>query len=156
MAENRVKVGSSQYPKPVRHYLLKRYGTSTLIEPLSGHSPSSVWRVHFQSRSVIVKSKAHPNELAFYKVAAPWLRLQGLPIPIMVWCWSRDDISWLIIEDVPKPLPRTRWRADSEILKVLARLHQLPFNNQIKRAVLFRARWTATMTRKALTYLPAT
>lgn len=148
-------MGSSQYPEPVRRYLLKRYGTATLIEPLSGQSRSNVWRVHFRSRSVIVKAKAHPHEVAFYKVAAPWLRLQGLPIPNMEWCWTSDDISWLIIEDVSQPLPCTRWRADSEILKVLGRLHQLPLNKQLKRSLLFRPRWTATMTRKALTYLPS-
>jgi thiamine kinase-like enzyme len=58
---------------------------------------------------------------------------------------------WLVIEDVPNPLPRERWFCNSEMLSILSRLHALPLNVP----AVFEPQWTTEMTDKALTCFQA-
>jgi thiamine kinase-like enzyme len=39
--------------------------------------------------------------------------------------FSDSSGSWLVLEDIPNPLPREHWFGDSKVVAVLARLHSL-------------------------------
>jgi hypothetical protein len=80
----------------------------------------AVWRVRGDRVTVVVKEDATPRELAFYAEVAP--RLSGVPVPLLLWGGTVDDTAWLVLEDVPHPLPRERW-ASPEVYTVLVSLH---------------------------------
>lgn len=141
------------WPKRLHTVLLDTYGAPLHIELLTeGHA---VWRVQSAKQSVIVKRSTQPRESIFYTMVAPTLATVDIPIPHLEWSGRDADTFWLVLEDIPTPLPRVRWSADQEMLTVLHRLHQrLPLNLNLA-FPSFEPGWSDTMTNDALACFPS-
>lgn len=98
-------------------------GSVGAVERLGGLSGSSVYRVHTAGGSAVLKGEVRAAEAEFYQVVAPLLARLCIAVPAVHWAGRLDERWWLLLEDVPQPLPRERWGADPEVLGVLARLH---------------------------------
>jgi aminoglycoside phosphotransferase (APT) family kinase protein len=146
---------SPTWPEAIDRYLQATYGPATAIERLGGMGPGQVHRARFPNVSVIVKRDARPTEVFFYTTIAPTLRAHDIPIPRLEWSGDADDMHWLIVEDIPRPLPRERWGADPSVLKVLGRLHTLSSAQVQPWPGAFRPEWTKRMTAAALSWFPA-
>jgi hypothetical protein len=104
------------WPPPLNNFLLATYGPPHSTERLGGMSGAGVWRVRFADGSVIVKAGSKVEESRFYRAFAPTLREKGFAAPDLYWNGEYDSIHWIVIEDIPQLLPRTRWLADPELL----------------------------------------
>lgn len=110
-------------------------------------SGSRVYRVTLDGSSLIVKTNVPPRETAFYLETAP--QLNGLRVPTLEFAFA----DWLVMEDIPEPLPKERWLADGGVIHGLAALHALP--SCVPDALAFRPIWTSDTTARALTLIPA-
>jgi aminoglycoside phosphotransferase (APT) family kinase protein len=144
----------SNWPEPVRRHIRGTYGEPTAVERLGGMSLGAVYRVRFQGASAIVKATPGTREARFYATVAPALREQGVPCPALEWSEHVAGASWLILEDVPHPLPPGRWLADPEMLAVLSRLHTATLAHPPLESDLFRPAWTDEITEAALSCFP--
>lgn len=142
------------WPEPVRQHIRELYGEPTAVERLGGISLGSVYRVRFQNASVIVKANPGPREARFYATVAPALRERGVPCPALEWSGHVAGAYWMILEDVPYPLPPERWHADPEMLAVLGRLHTATLALPPAESDLFRPAWTDDITEAALSCFP--
>ncbi len=91
-------------------------------------SLSGVWRVRFAGSTAILKVGPSPYEAHFYGHVASSLRAAGVPIPILELALHEPDRHWLVIEDIPTPLPVARaedWQPDPRIIAILAQLHAI-------------------------------
>jgi hypothetical protein len=141
----------AQTPAALTQFLKENYPPLTNIEKLGGMSGSGVWRATFGNKSVVLKKSRRPLESDFYQNIAPALRRQGVAIPAVYWqgC-DGDSAYWLALESVPAPLPRDRWGADPEILKILGNLHRATLPAQPDLTGLFQPVWNDAMTANAL------
>jgi phosphotransferase family enzyme len=140
------------WPTSVQDYVVARYGLPKQTEPLRGLSHNRVWRVCFATTCAIVKAAARSDEATFYQSIAPALAAQGVPIPKLEWAGAAPDGFWLVLENIPNPLPRERWHADPAVLAALHCLHLSTVPNPP--GAYFCPAWTDTMTRHALTFFP--
>jgi aminoglycoside phosphotransferase (APT) family kinase protein len=99
---------------------------------------------------MIVKASAGSRESRFYHVAASALRDIGVRMPRMEFSAHVGDRSWLVLEDVPHPLPRDHWVADAEMLALLSRLHRSTFGRPLELPGMYAPEWTDGMTDAAL------
>ena len=144
----------SAWPDAVSGYLRSKYGVPALVEPLNGMSGGSVWRVHVPNRTLVVKRPAHHREVFFYETVAPRLRARGVNLPELEWSAHFPDSSWVLTEDIAKPLPRFRWLADRQALAMLHTLHETLIEDAAGLPEYFRPQWSDAMTEKALSFLP--
>jgi hypothetical protein len=113
-------------PDRLLSWLSARHEPLVATEPLTGMSGNAVLRVVLQGESLVVKGSLHARERLFYMHCAPILLEHGLWAP-QVWFESEEaGRNWLVLEDIPKALPRERWRNDAEMTRFLACLHTLP------------------------------
>ena len=115
------------WPEAVAAHIRRVYGPPLFVEPLGGMSVARVFRLRFPEGSVVIKTSPRPAEALFYERVAGRLREAGVPIPALEWVAHLPGAHWLILEDVPYPLPvppPDRWRPDPRIVAVLARLHR--------------------------------
>lgn len=126
-------------------------------ERLGGIIRSRTFRVRGPRGSAVVKSGARPAEARFYRTVMPVLKECGVAVPEPKWlARDGDGVWWLILEDVPQPLPRKRWVADREVLAMLKRLHATPhFRIPLSSEDFFRPRWTRAMDEAVLSYFGA-
>ncbi len=127
--------------------LESRVGTFTL-ERLGGLSGRAVYRMQLQSGVRLLKTDPHQNEVWFYKLRAPELRMAGIGIPKL----EASGDGWLLLEWLPAPLPETRWLADPEVLRLLARLHEFAHSRDWQSA--FQPQWTTAMTEHVVSLMP--
>lgn len=136
----------------MRSQISALFGAPIAIEPLHGLSGASVWRVLFAQQRIVVKRTQSQREADVYQLLGPLLAAQGVSCPSLFWA-ERDGAShWLLLEEIPQPLPRTRWLADRDLLGVLYRLHQSTLPAAI---APFRPSWTDEMSAQVLDLLPA-
>jgi hypothetical protein len=133
-------------------HLLAMQGTWLSVEILHELSGARVWRVRWTEHSVIVKASSKQHEVQFYQHVAPFLRAQGIPLPQLELSTRLLDTSWMVIEDIPLPLPRTRWLAGPEQIAVLRQLHQCSDTFVADVPSAFVPQWTDHMTSAALTW----
>lgn len=146
---------SPLWPQIVHDAITGLSGKPVSVHSLTGgQSQANVWRVRFAHQSVIVKRTKQPRERLFYTTIAPLLREVNIPIPQLEWTGVVDDDYWLVLEDVPAPLPRTRWQADPEVIAVLRQLHQSSLSVQSEASPFFCPTWTDELTRDALLCFP--
>jgi aminoglycoside phosphotransferase (APT) family kinase protein len=115
------------WPPTLLSFLDRAYGALLSVERLDGGmSPARVSRLQFAETSVVVKASPRSKETVFYERIADQLRPAGLPIPALHWSAQIDGEHWLVLEDIPDPLPlphHLHWRPDARTVAVLARLH---------------------------------
>lgn len=146
---------SPLWPQLVQDAITNLYGKLTNVQPLEGgQSQANVWRVQFAEQSVIVKRTKLLRERLFYTTIAPLLQEMDIPIPRLEWSDVITGDCWLVLEDIPTPLPRTRWQADREVLAVLRRLHQSRLPMQSEASLFFRPTWSDELTQDALACFP--
>ena len=117
-------------------------------------SGGSVVRLRGSGRSVVLKHSRGGVESFVYTVARDRLNAAGIGLPRLYAAESDGDWHWLLLEDIPRPLPRERWLADAGVVGMLRRLHALD-----PAALLpdgrYRPAWPREMTAQALSLLPA-
>jgi aminoglycoside phosphotransferase (APT) family kinase protein len=141
---------SEAFPAALDQYLRRAFGEPASIETLGGKSGAGVRRVRFVHTSVIVKASTSPNETRFYQAFAPLLRAHGIPLPAFEFSLSDENGYWLVLEDIPHPLPKEFWRGDRRLVAVLARLHSVLLDNLPAALGGYRPAWTDELTEKAL------
>src|SRR5215213_2453034 len=145
----------AMWPTEVTRRLAGAVGDPDAVEPLGGMSGFEVYRVRGTRGSVVLKVSAGPREARFYTRIAPQLRPAGIPIPDLVWYGSLADRHWLVLEDIPAPLPishRDEWTPDPRLVSVLAKLHARPIDATPEDFRREEWRWTDVMSEAALTF----
>jgi aminoglycoside phosphotransferase (APT) family kinase protein len=148
--------GEHDWPQQLRTWIEATYGAVHAVERLAGMSLSGVWRVRFTTTSAIVKSSPSAHEAAFYEGVAPTLRAAGVPIPDLYLSLHEAERHWLVIEDIPTPLPvadPAGWKPDERIVAILARLHATTRAQLPDLAALERHHWSPEATAAALSFL---
>lgn len=140
-------------PPALTDDLERRFGGPWVVERLGGLSGAVVARVRLRGGSVVVKGGVGSAEAHFYAHVAPVLRAQGVSIPVCRGAVADGDWRWLVLEDVPEPLPRTRWAADPAVLGVIVRLHGATVAQDDDPPDRFAPGWTDGMTDAALVAL---
>jgi hypothetical protein len=143
-----------EWPASLRRHLFDLYGEPADVEPLAGLSRSIVSRVRLRDRSLIVKLDAHPNEVRFYQQVAPTLPALESHVPKLEAAGCSAERRWLILENIPHPLPQERWLADPELLAVVRSLHRTTLGTPYMLPGAFRPGWSAEMTDGALSLFP--
>lgn len=144
------------WPKLLKQRVLDEYGPPVTFEPLGGMSRGCVCRVRFAgNRSAILKTSPHPQETLFYEKVSGILNDKGIPTPKPEWTGRDAYRYWLLLEDVPQPLPRDRWLADSRVMELMRRLHALEHpDDRIDLTGAFSPRWTDRTTELAASCFP--
>jgi aminoglycoside phosphotransferase (APT) family kinase protein len=146
----------SDWPSGLRDEFGRRFDAPVAVERLGGMSGGRVQRVRVAGGSVVVK-RATPHEARFYRRAAPKLRQAGVPIPDLFLAIDEPDGCWLVIEDVPTPLPvppAGEWRPDPRVVAILARLHATTRDNPPEIPPPVARDWTDETTDAALARFP--
>jgi hypothetical protein len=146
---------SSDWPPVLQRHLEEHYGMPRLVEPLtSGQSQATVSRVHFASQSLILKHCRRDAEYRFYMQIAPRLLAHGIGVPELCWSLKAGATCWLLLEDIPLPVPPARQLADPEMIAMLRRLHSLQLQPMPDLAQFVRPRWTDDLTQSVAARLP--
>ncbi len=157
MSDRSVIDDFADWPEPVRDHLQRGYGDPVQVDRLGGMSLARVYRARFGGISLIVKASPSTKETFFYERAAGPLGQAGVPTPRLEWSAHLPGGCWLILEDIPDPLP-IRWdhyQPDLRMVAVLCRLHAATFEAPTELPDLYTPRWTNSMTRAALSIFPA-
>ncbi len=137
-------------PSAVLDLLRAKADEIRAVEILNGKSGADVYRAHTSSRSVIVKRSTQSFEPAFYVQIAPILRAHDIAIPQLYAHVESDDADWLVIEDVPQPLPDDAIYHHPQVIRLLARLHSLPLDAVPELPQSYIPVWTDDMTEQSL------
>lgn len=154
--EEVAQLGNHDWPDRLQMQIATALGPTVSVERLSGMSLSGVWRVRGTNASLIVKTGPSPTEARFYEDVAPSLRAEGIPIPALELALAGPDANWLVIEDIPDPLPVSPgdWQPDTRIVTILARLHATTRASPPKILPSQRQSWTDAMTQATRSYVP--
>lgn len=116
-------------------------------------SGAGVQRVRGPHGTVVVKAGVGGRELGVYTRLAPVLEDAGIRVPRCLGAHTEQDTTWLVLEDLPMPLPRERWGADADVLETLRSLHALSPDVVTAEIEPFRPRWNDAMTATTATRL---
>jgi Phosphotransferase enzyme family len=144
-----MKVNHPEWPDQVTAHLVADCGELKEVDRVAGQSRAEVWCARFERKTVIVKKTSVDREVDFYRVTAASLR-KAVPIPKLEWIYEGSEHSWLVLEHIPRALPRERWLADASILHSLYRLHSFSQNVQ----TMFRPMWSEEMSGVAASFFP--
>ncbi len=112
-----------QWPEALQAYL-RDYGEVTSVKKLAGIKDiGGCYRLDFTGTSLIVKEMTESQEYQFYTKAAKQLKETLLHIPKLLWDAKGATAYYIVIEDIPEPLPVERRQADSAVLAVLNKFH---------------------------------
>ncbi|HEX5167342.1 MAG TPA: aminoglycoside phosphotransferase family protein [Thermomicrobiales bacterium] len=141
------------WPERLREAIERHTGGRFGVERLSGMSFSGVWRVSGAAGSTIVKASQSGYEASFYEGVASSLRRAGVPIPDLLLALDDGTRHWLLLEDIPEPLPVASgpdWQPDGQIVEILARLHATTRARPPRLPNPPARNWTDAMTQSAL------
>ncbi len=124
-------------------------GTVRATEPLGGLSGRTVAAVHGTLASVVVKGPVSSVELAAATDLARPLARSGVRTPRTLAVSEASGEAWLVMEHLPRALPRHRWGADPHVLRALRGLHSLPREPVERLHGRYRPRWDAPLTAAA-------
>lgn len=132
------------------------------IRRLAGLGVGQVFSAHLGSRPAIIKITPCGRERWFYQHLAHPLAGCGISAPLLLWAGSlptakSPERSVIVLEKIPRLLPKARWRADPGTLATLARLHSctaqghLPPGSKVsgKHGGLKAESWPAAMNEEA-------
>lgn len=140
-------------PEPVDHLAGDLVGRPCSSVVLGGMSASSVIRVVGPGGSIVVKGGVSAREAAVYRSLQLVLADAGIRIPRLYGTVDDTGGTWLVLADIPQPLPRDRWLADPEVLTTLHRLHRLDPAELDALPDRFQPAWSEAMTASALRWL---
>lgn len=152
MRSSRGSLEPAAWPALVDEAVHRATGEPRAAERLGGMSGADVWRVRGPAGSVVLK-RATRSEAAFYREIAPDLRAAGVSVVACRWTIDDSAASWLVLEEVPHPLPEARRLADPAVIGALRRLHALTWDRPPARTGQYVPYWTAPMTDAALAAL---
>jgi hypothetical protein len=152
-----MRIDEPDWPDALRDGLVGRHGTPRSCTRLPGLSRNRVWRVTFDGIAFVVKASPSGVEAAFYGSVAPVVFGPGGAVPGFVAAWGpvrgSGATTWIVLESIPHPLPRSRWQADPGVIAVLERLHAAaPEPLEIE---LFVPSWSEERNERVLAFLPA-
>lgn len=131
----------------------ERTGRDARIEPLAGLSGRTVARVRGPRGSVVVKGPASAPEVAVARRLSGWLGRHGVRTPeVFAVIDTAQAGSWIVMEHLPRPLPRERW-GDDDVVATLRTLHGLAPDLVEPLPGRYRPRWDEAMTTRAATTL---
>jgi aminoglycoside phosphotransferase (APT) family kinase protein len=111
-------------------------------------------RVRGAGGSVVVKGTGGQVEPFVYRELGPLLRRHHIGLPELHWAAQEAGRWWLMLEDIPRPLPYSAGTVDARVVATLRRLHRLPLGPDRLPNGRFVPRWDDDMTKGALTLLP--
>lgn len=129
------------------------FGSSPTREPLGGMGGGAVVRLRGAGRSAVLKRSRSGVETFIYTVARERLEAAGVGLPRLYGAAEEDGWHWLLLEDIPNPLPRGRWLADGEVVGMLRRLHRVDPAGLLADD-RYRPDWPPEMSERALALLP--
>ena len=150
----RRRTTNDQLPTAVLQYLRDRFGEPKAVQSLSGMSGSVTLRLSWAGSSVVVKGTGGLVEPFVYRELASLLRRQDIALPELHWAGQEASRWWLVLEDIPHPLPFSAGTVDARIMATLRRLHRLPLDPDRLPAGRYMPRWDDVMTEDALDLLP--
>ena len=137
---------TAAWPKELETLVCDRAGAEYKADRLSGIKvDGGCFRVTGDRGSIIIKG-AEGRELEFYRLSRTLPRALQPHLPQVFGIFG----GWVALEDLPQPLPRERWLADRDVLRVLALLHGNLWGQNAAVADPFRPRWDAAMTEAVL------
>jgi hypothetical protein len=113
------------WPESIVDAVQRVVGPMPDVTPAGGMSGANVFRLRGHDSSVILKRSDNPREWFVYSRLAHVFSQQAIAIPELYAHAESGDAWWVLIEDVPHPIPAERWPADDAIA-MLRRLHSLP------------------------------
>ena len=128
-------------------------GRPLTTDPLGGMSGARVFRVAGSGGTLVAKVGASPSELGVYLTLASVFADRGIRIPARHGVVRAGDETWLLLEDIPSPLPHGRWLADPAVMATLRRLHRLPPATLDDLPARFQPAWSGPMSQSALCWL---
>jgi hypothetical protein len=137
------EVWPTGWPDDVRRCVRGVIGSVRGTAVLKGLSGRDLRRVDGERGSVVVKGPADPRELAFYTEVAP--TLDGVPVPRLHGGYRTGGSDWLVLEHVPRPLPKPEWTGGA-VYAVLAQLHTTASAAFDRLSAPFVPLWTEEMT----------
>lgn len=124
-------------------------GTVRATEPLGGLSGRTVAAVYGTRASVVVKGPVSSVEVAAATDLAGPLARSGVRTPRTLAVPDASGETWLVMEHLPRALPRHRWGGDPHVLRALRGLHSLPREPVEHLHGRYRPRWDAPLTAAA-------
>lgn len=140
-------------PEPVATAARPLLGAIDRITVLGGMGGARVVQLAGPGGTLVAKGGVSGRERAVYERLVASLAERGVRIPRWHATVLDGDDVWLLIEDIPVPLPPDRWLADASVMATLRRLHALPTAALDVLPSRFRPAWTASMEAAALAWL---
>ncbi|MGG1574524.1 hypothetical protein [Fictibacillus sp. NRS-1165] len=129
----------------------------TSIDELSGVNPGRgmfSYRVNSKNKSYILKNCTQKREYDIYTKHASFFKNNNINIPEIYFSCKEDGKHWIIIEDIPHPFSKNRWKADSEQIFMLYKLHSKSLNSEITIKVPYQFNWDEELTERVQHLLP--
>ncbi len=146
--------GIARWPSSLQPTIDTMLGSSPTSEPLGGMGGGAVVRLRGAGRSAVLKRGRSGLETFVYTVARERLEAAGVDLPWLHGAAEEDGWHWLLLEDIPNPLPRGRWLADGEVVGMLRRLHRVDPGGFLPDE-RYRPIWPPELSEQALSLLPA-
>lgn len=140
-------------PDDIRATVEAMLGPAPVAEPLGGMGGGSVVRLRGGGRSAVLKRGRGSIESFVYTVARDRLDAAEVGLPHLYAAADDDGWQWLLLEDIPHPLPRECWLADVGVVGMLRRLHALDPAGLLPDG-RYRPAWPREMMAQALSLLP--
>lgn len=144
---------SDAWPDDVTGYVRSRLGPDISLSSPGGMSGATVKRVIGKEGSLIVKGSANPREWHVYTRLGETLSEAGIPIPHLYTFVEESAAYWIVLEDIPTPLPADRWLADPEVLSILRGLHEITAEGLPLHPDRYRPSWPEDLTERTLSLL---
>ncbi|MBE1878419.1 phosphotransferase family protein [Myceligenerans pegani] len=150
---------TAELPAAVVTAVARHAGGVEGIERLGGLSGRTVVAVHGRWRTVVVKGPVTRVEVAAATELVDPLARHGVRVPrtLAVVDATGDSAGddWVVMEHLPRALPRERWGADGRVVDMLRGLHAMPRELVEHLSDRYRPRWDPSLTAAACVALDA-
>jgi thiamine kinase-like enzyme len=129
----------------------------TSIDEISGVNPGRgmfSYRVNSKKKSYILKNCTEKREYDIYTKHASFFKNNNINIPEIYFSCEEDGKHWIIIENIPHPFSKNRWKADSEQIFMLYKLHSKSLNSEITIKEPYQFNWDEELTERVQHLLP--
>lgn len=144
-------------PFQVQEFLIDENVDLASVKSLNGvNSERGIFSFRFssQNKSYIVKKCIWKREFDVYNAHSLFFKENNINIPKMYFSWSENSEHWIVIEDIPQPFPRIRWKADMEQIKLLYLLHSKSMYGKIDLADPYHSMWNDNLIENIEQLLP--